>query len=207
MNLSKLFGSKSRTKILEKFVIENVSGNSKAGFFIRELCRDLDEQINSVRRELMNLEDLGILRSREENKKKFYYLDKHSPIFDEIVNIFLKTYDPIGPIEEFFKGRKNISLVTVSEGLKDLLAGPSNRIVDVFVLGELDRIEFNNFLEKAFFGRKIKYAVMSKEDFESRLEYNDKLILSILSQKDIRFLRDKIGVKELLIQRAAMEGR
>lgn len=58
MNLSKLFGSKSRTKILEKFVIENVSGNSKAGFFIRELCRDLDEQINSVRRELMNLEEL-----------------------------------------------------------------------------------------------------------------------------------------------------
>ncbi len=119
----------------------------------------------------------------------------------------MKTYDPIGPIEEFFKGRKNVSLVSVSEGLKDLLAGPSNRIVDVFVLGELDRIEFNNFLERAFFGRKIKYAVMSQEDFESRLEYNDKLIISILSQKDIRFLRDKIGVKELLAERAASAGK
>lgn len=77
----------------------------------------------------------------------------------------------------------------------------------MFVLGELDRIEFNNFLEKAFFGRKIKYAVMSQEDFESRLEYNDKLILSILSQKDIRFLRDKIGVKDLLAQRAAADAK
>lgn len=48
---------------------------------------------------------------------------------------------------------------------------------------------------------------MSQEDFESRLEYNDKLILSILSQKDIRFLRDKIGVKELLAERAIAEGR
>lgn len=115
MNLSKLFGSKSRTKILEKFVIENVAGNAKAGFFIRELCRDLDEQINSVRRELINLEDLGILRSREENKKKVYHLDKTCPIFQEIMDIFLKTYDPVAPIEEFFKGRKNVSLVTVSE--------------------------------------------------------------------------------------------
>ncbi len=203
MQLAKLFGSKSRTKILEKFVIENVSGNGKTGFFIRELCRDLDEQINSVRRELMNLEDLGILRSKEENKKKVYFLNRHCPIYPEITEIFLKNYDPIGPIEEFFKGRKTVSLVTVSEGLKDLLSTPSNRIVDIFIIGEIDRIEFNNFLERAFFGRKIKYAAMSQQDFEDRLEYNDKLIVSILSQKDIKFLRDKIGVREMLVERLA----
>lgn len=43
---------------------------------------------------------------------------------------------------------------------------------------------------------------MTQDDFESRLEYNDKLILSILSQKDIRFIRDKLGVKEMLAERA-----
>lgn len=48
---------------------------------------------------------------------------------------------------------------------------------------------------------------MSQEDFEARLEYNDKLIISILSQKDIRFLRDKIGVKELLAERSASVGK
>lgn len=149
----------------------------------------------------MNLEELGILRSREENKKKFYLLNKNCPIFPEITEIFLKNYDPIAPVEEFFKGKKGVSLVTVSEGIRDLLAAPGGRIVDIFIIGEIDRIEFNNFLERAFFGRKIKYAAMSKEDFEYRLEYNDKLILSILSQKDIRFLRDKIGVKELLAER------
>jgi hypothetical protein len=149
----------------------------------------------------MNLETLGILKSREENKKKVYFLNKHCPIFPEITEIFLKNYDPIGPVEDFFKGKKNIGLVTVSDGIKDLLASPSNRIVDIFIIGELDRIEFNNFLEKTFFGRKIKYAAMSLQDFHDRLEYNDKLILSILSQKDIRFLRDKVGVKELLAER------
>ena len=69
MNLAKLFWSNCRTKILEKFVLEYKIRDDNAGFFIRELCRDIDEQINSVRRELMNLEDLKILKSKEENKK------------------------------------------------------------------------------------------------------------------------------------------
>lgn len=58
LSLIKLFGSNSRTKILEKFFIEHATGNGKSGFFIRELCRDLDEQINSIRRELINLEEI-----------------------------------------------------------------------------------------------------------------------------------------------------
>ena len=201
MNLSKLFGSKSRTKILEKFIIENLSGIGKNGFFIRELCRDLDEQINSVRRELLNLEDLGILKSKEENKKKVYFLNKNCPIFEHISEIFVKTYDPFEPLSEFFKGKRTISLVTVAQGIKDLLSSPSNRIVDVFIIGELDRIEFNNFLERTFFGRKVKYAVMSEDDFHHRLEYNDKLVLSILSQKDIVFLRDKMGIKDKILKK------
>ena len=105
--LAKLFGSKSRTKILEKFMIEHATGNGKTGFFIRELCRDLGEQINSIRRELMNLEEIGLLRSREQDKKKFYFLDRNCVIFPEILEIFMKNYDPIEPIELFFKRKEN----------------------------------------------------------------------------------------------------
>ena len=45
-------------KLLEKLVIEEVISKNNTGFFIRELCRDIGEQINSVRRELINLEAL-----------------------------------------------------------------------------------------------------------------------------------------------------
>lgn len=65
----------------------------------------------------------------------------------------------------------------------------------------LDRIEFNNFLEKVFFGRKIKYAIMSQDDFIDRLEFNDKLVLSILSQKNTLFLRDKLGMEDIIHDR------
>jgi len=205
MNLSKLFGSKCRVKILEKFVVEQAMTGNMLGFFIRELCRDIDEQINSVRRELMNLEYLKILKSREENKKKFYSLNKHSPIYDELVEIFVKTYNPMEPLKNFFKGKKNLSLVTVSENIRNLGAVQSNNIVDIFIIGELEKIEFNNFLERTFFRRKIKYAVMSEEDFVQRLEYDDKLVLSILRQKDITFLRDRLDIADLITRKIRPE--
>jgi predicted transcriptional regulator len=73
------------------------------GFFIRELCRDIDEQINAVRRELMNLEALGILKSYEQNKKKYYQMNHNSVIYSELVEMFMKTYDVLKPVKDFFK--------------------------------------------------------------------------------------------------------
>jgi len=56
--LGKLFGSKTRVKILKLFL-------SKPGerFYIRQIARDLKLQLNSVRRELENLEQFGLLTS------------------------------------------------------------------------------------------------------------------------------------------------
>lgn len=197
MNLAKLFGSNCRSKILEKFVLEYKIHDDNSGFFIRELCRDINEQINSVRRELINLEELKILKSKEENKKKFYFLNKNSCIFNEIVEIFIKNYDVVEEIIKFFKWKKNIDLITMAENISDLQRQTSN-IVDIFIIGELDKIEFNDFLARTFFGRKIKYAVMSNDDFNYRLSYNDKLVLNILNQKWNIFLKDKINIQEKL---------
>jgi DNA-binding transcriptional ArsR family regulator len=103
VDLVKLFGSRSRVKLLEKLVIEDVIARSNMGFFIRELCRDIDEQINAVRRELMNLEALGILKSYEQNKKKYYQMNHNSVIYSELVEMFMKTYDVLKPVKDFFK--------------------------------------------------------------------------------------------------------
>lgn len=198
MILSKLFGSNCRAKILEKFFIEHSVSGDTTGIFIRELCRDIDEQINSVRRELMNLEALGILKSREENKKKFYNINRNCPVYNELSEIFIKTYNPIDPLKAFFKGKRNLSLITIADSIKQLTSAKSNNIVDIFIIGELDKIEFNNFLEKTFFRRKVKYAVMSEDDFVQRLEYDDKLVLSILSQKNISFLKDTLNIQGII---------
>ncbi|MFH1583424.1 MAG: hypothetical protein ABIB72_03890 [Candidatus Falkowbacteria bacterium] len=63
--LEKLFGSNARVKILKLFLL-----NPKDKFYIRQLSRDLKLQLNSVRRELENLEKFGILTSDMKNKEE-----------------------------------------------------------------------------------------------------------------------------------------
>lgn len=67
--LSKLFGSKARVKILKLFLL-----HPDRKYYIRQLSRDLRLQVNSVRRELENLEELGLLISNisteDENENK-----------------------------------------------------------------------------------------------------------------------------------------
>jgi len=56
--LGKLFGSNARVKILKQFLL-----NPDKKYYIRQLARDLSLQVNSVRRELENMEDFGLLIS------------------------------------------------------------------------------------------------------------------------------------------------
>ncbi len=62
--LGKLFGSKARVKILKLFL-----SRPAEKFYIRQIARDLKLQLNSVRRELENLEVFGLLISNPSNKE------------------------------------------------------------------------------------------------------------------------------------------
>ena len=56
--LDKLFGSNARVKLLKLFLL-----HPEQRFYIREIARELDLQLNSVFRELNNLEEMGLLLS------------------------------------------------------------------------------------------------------------------------------------------------
>lgn len=197
LDLTKLFWSKTRTKLLEKFFLEYEAGNND-WFHMRALSRDLEEQINSIKRELDSLEDLHILKSREDAKKKFFYLNKNFLLLEEFKNIFLKTYNPYESIKKFFKNEELLDLVIINEELSKRLVGNTNNIVDIFLIWEMNKIAFNDFLAKTFFNRKIKYAIISKNDFQKRLEYNDKLIFNIIKQQGNIFLKDTIWMDKYM---------
>ena len=61
--LEKIFGSVARVKLLKVFLL-----NSDKKFYIRQLSRDLNLQVNSVRRELLNLEEFGLLQCNDNTK-------------------------------------------------------------------------------------------------------------------------------------------
>ena len=183
-------------------MIEQAISRTPASFFIRELCRDIGEQINSVRRELINLENLGILKSREEDTKKMYCLNRNNCIYEELSGVFLKSYNPMERIEEYIRKKKTVDVIAYSEHLRHVNTISPNGIVDIFVIGRLDKTEFNALLEKAFFGRSVKYATMLKELFLERIAFGDKLIISLLSRRDMVFANDRIDVRKMIEEHA-----
>ncbi|PID86414.1 hypothetical protein CSB08_00320 [Candidatus Gracilibacteria bacterium] len=197
LDLSKIFGSKCRAKILEKLLLEYQSGNND-GFHMRLLARELDEQINSIKRELDNLSDIGILKSRSELKKKIFYVNKNFSLIEEFIEIFLKSYSPMNKIRSYFKSKIDLELVLVNEAVEYKLVETGSNILDIFMIGEIDKQDFNDFLAKTFYNRKVKYAIITTEDFFKRLEYGDKLIKNILTESGNIYIKDNLKIKEKL---------
>ena len=82
--IDRLFGSKTRTKLLSLF-----SHKPEEQFFVRQLARLTDEQLNAVRRELANLEKLRIIKAKNLGQKKYYQAETTNPIFKSIKKLFL----------------------------------------------------------------------------------------------------------------------
>lgn len=195
IDLSKIFWSKCRTKIMEKFFLEYESWNND-WFHMRLISRDLDEQINSVKRELDNLSSMWLLKSKMENRKKLFFINKNFFLIDEFKWIFLKSFNPFDIIKLYFKEQKQLWLIILNESLTSRLIANSNNIVDIFLIWEINKIEFNDFLAKTFFNRKIKYAIITEEDFDNRISYWDKLIKNILKQNWNLVFKDSINAIE-----------
>ncbi len=83
--LKNLFISKVRISILDVYM-----SNVDAAYHVRALVRLLDEEINAIRRELINLEKAGILKSKKEGNKVVYRVNKQCPILWDLRAIFYK---------------------------------------------------------------------------------------------------------------------
>ncbi len=81
--IEQLFGSKTRVKLLKLFF-----SNPNRSFYVREITRKVEEQINSVRRELANLLSLGLITSDSTNNKLYYEVNQDYEHYDALRSIF-----------------------------------------------------------------------------------------------------------------------
>src|SRR5581483_4709894 len=81
--IEQLFGSKTRVKLLRLFY-----GNPNRSFYVREITRKIDEQINSVRRELANLLSIGIIVSDNTNHRLYYEVNQNYNYYAPLLAIF-----------------------------------------------------------------------------------------------------------------------
>jgi len=83
--LRRLFTSEARVRIL------NLLMTTTDSLHVREVARRTGLNLNSVRRELENLETAGLLTSTRKGNLKLYTADQKSPIHEELKRIILKT--------------------------------------------------------------------------------------------------------------------
>lgn len=170
--LKALFSSKARIKILTLFLL-----NPDEQYFIRELTRKLDEQINSIRRELDNLKKIGLLRSKMSNRKKYFQVNKDFIIFPDLRNIFMKAMNNEEDISRKITRMGEVDLLI----LAGVFVGDAKSPVDLLIVGDVDKEKLKKYLLSDLKSKKdLKYTTISRKDFLYRLEYNDKFILELL---------------------------
>src|SRR5579884_1326028 len=81
--IEQLFGSKTRVKLLQLFY-----SNPNRSFYVREITRKIDEQINSVRRELSNLLSIGIITSDATQNRLYYEVNQTYEHYKPLAMIF-----------------------------------------------------------------------------------------------------------------------
>jgi hypothetical protein len=173
--LKRLFTSNTRIKLLTLFL-----ANPDEEYFIRELTRKLDEQINSVRRELDNLKKLGLLRAKTKNRKKFYIVNKNFILFNELKSIILKAISDKENIAKKITHFGDIDVIVLSGVFVE-----KDTPIDLLLVGNVDRKRLEDFFTNELETKKpVKFSIMSKEEFLYRRKCSDQFLHNIFSDPD-----------------------
>lgn len=182
--LKNLFISKVRIKLLEQFIF-----NQSEEYHVRGLVRIMNEEINAIRRELINLRDVGILKSQEQGNKIVYSLNPECPILPELISIIYK--DSVAGRFLYELGSKKVKAEIVILA-KPYITGKyeTNTDVDVLFVGNIDiktlTQEMKEFERLA--GREIRYSVITMKDFDFAKKKRESFLTNILDNEKILLL-------------------
>lgn len=185
-----LFGSKTRVKLLSLFL-----NNPGRPFYVREITRKIDEQINSVRRELSNLLSIGIIKSDSSDNKLYYEVNTEYEFYSQLHGIFSQLPETNKDIAET-KEEDHIAKRLRAVGKVELafLTGSYTRqphvSVDLVVVGDVNKAALARVVleleqEK---GHELNYTVMTPQDYSYRLSLNDRFLSGIMEAKKITII-------------------
>lgn len=183
--LKRLFTSNTRIKLLTVFLM-NLDGE----FFIRELTRKLDEQINSVRRELDNLKKMGLLKAKTKNGKKYYHVNKDFLILEDLKNVFIKALTSHQNVAKDIEAMGSVKLLALS----GIFVDKPTETVDMLIVGEVDRNKLAEYINNDLrTKRAIKLTIMNEDDYNYRLNCKDKFIYEIINNPENQILINKLA--------------
>jgi DNA-binding transcriptional ArsR family regulator len=190
-----LFGSRTRVKLLSHFLTQ-----PDQSFYVRELTRSLGEQINSIRRELANLEALGIVKSEHQGHKLYYRVNPRYSYLQELSSLFRKAKDRgVAPASEPAQTADDLTrrLAALGSVQLALLAGVflgKQAVVDLLLVGDINKVKLSKFLaeQERELGREINFTVMTAEEYHYRRSLYDRFLGEVLDS-DKMVMIDRLG--------------
>ncbi|RJQ40738.1 MAG: ArsR family transcriptional regulator [Nitrospiraceae bacterium] len=157
--LDSLITSKTRIKLLLKFFL-----NPETSAYLRGLADELGESTNAVRVELNRLSKAGLLESRSDGRTKLYRANTGHSLFPDLHSVVRK-FLGIDKVEAILNdlGTVEISFIT-----GDYARGIDSGIIDLVIVGEIDRAYLQHLVGKAedAIKRKIRVLVLNREEYE-----------------------------------------
>lgn len=181
--IDSLFGSRTRVKLLYLFM-----NNPKKAFYVREITRKIDEQINSVRRELSNMLDIGIIFSDTKENKLYYEVNTKSKFYKPLQEMFSSknTADSVtnNDVQSWSKRFTGIGDVRVLI-LAGKLVNAFDDEIDLLVVGDINGTKLKNLIAtiEQEEGLTLSYTSLDYEDFYYRLSVHDEFVENILNAR------------------------
>lgn len=173
--LDQLLGSRTRAKVLRLLLT-----NPSKSYFVREIGRKIHEHVNSVRRELLLLTDMGVVMATGDGQKRFYHANPDHGLFTELKSLIFKA--------QVLEERQLLSAVEGTSKIHLLLltgffVGQDVAQTDILIVGSVKRQRLERMMKtfQEHFDREIHYTLMSKQEFDYRHGITDRFLYSILS--------------------------
>ena len=179
--------SKVRVKLLQTFL-----DRPDELFYVRQLVRKTDEEINAVRRELGRMEKAGMVKKEARGNRLYYWFDRNDPLYGDLLSLISKT---VGLGGEIVKNKNKLGRIKFA-----MLSGRFTRRlptkeggVDFLIVGEVILPELARIVakEEKRLEREVNYTIMTRNEFDFRKKRRDPFLLGILAGSRVMLIGDE----------------
>ena len=190
--LEHIIPSKTRRKTLELFF-----HHPHENYYLRRVVRDVDEEVNAVKRELDILENAKVLTKERRLNKVFYRINKSYIYYDEFLRMFSKTTFLATEIYKNISKIGKIKFIVLSIRYIKQQPIKSDEIY-LLIVGTVVTPEVSSIVSQAekTFIQEINFTVMNEDEFNFRKRNNDPFIWRFLKQAKVIL----IGTEEELMK-------
>lgn len=187
-DISDFITSQSRRSILKL-----LASDPTQMYHIRGIVRETGEEINSIRRELQKMEEVGIVRQEKRGNRIYYEMRSDYLFFGDLISMVAKT-SGLGAQMLEAKNKLGKVLYIMFSG-KFVRNKPRKKEddVDILIVGDINLPELANMIriEESKRNYEINYAPMSRDELEFRKKRKDPFLQGIFQQSRVMILGDE----------------